>query len=87
MTVYKLEPSTSVAGGETTMAGKSTRRYKIEERFSDFQTVEGLTLPTHYDLRYTLEGESGFTKSVEWEVRALSILNNQSIDPRSFQVK
>jgi hypothetical protein len=87
MTVYKLEPSTSMAGGETAIAGKSTRHYRIEERFSDFQTVEGLTLPTHYDLRYTLEGESGFTKSVEWEVRALSILNNQSIDPRSFQVK
>jgi hypothetical protein len=87
MTVYKLEPSTSVAGGETAMAGKSTRRYRIEERFSDFQTVDGLTLPAHYDLRYTLEDESGFTKSIEWEVRALSILNNQSIDPRSFQVK
>jgi hypothetical protein len=87
MTVYKMEPSTSVAGGETAMAGKSTRRYRIDERFSDFQTADGLTLPTHYDIRYTLETESGFTKSVEWEVRATSIMNNISIDARSFQVQ
>ena len=87
MTIYKMEPSTSVVGGETAMAGKSTRRYKIEERFSDFQTADGLTLPNHYDVRFTLEGESGFTKSIEWEVKALSIANNMSIDPRAFQVK
>jgi hypothetical protein len=87
MTVYKMEPSTSVAGGETAMAGKSTRRYRIDERFSDFQTADGLTLPTHYDVRYTLETESGFTKSVEWEVRATGIMNNISIDARSFQVQ
>jgi|SRR5271155_2665953 hypothetical protein len=86
MTVYRMEPSTSVAGGETAMAGKSTRRYRIEERFSDFQTADGLTLPTRYDVRYTIESESGFTKSVEWEVKATSIINNISIDARSFQV-
>jgi hypothetical protein len=82
-----MEPSTSVVGGETAMAGKSTRRYRIEERFSDFQTADGLTLPTRYDVRYTLETESGFTKSVEWEVKATSIMNNISIDARSFQVQ
>jgi hypothetical protein len=87
MTIYKLEPSTGVVGGETAMAGKSPRRYKIEERFSEFQTADGLTLPTRYDLRYTLESENGFTKSVEWQVKASNIMNNQSIDPRSFQVK
>jgi hypothetical protein len=69
------------------MAGKSTRRYRIEERFSDFQTADGLTLPTRYDVRYTMETESGFTKSVEWEVKATSIMNNISIDARSFQVQ
>lgn len=87
MTVYKLEPSTSMAGGETAMAGKSTRRYRIEERFSDFKTADGLTLPNHYDVRYTIETERGFTKAIEWEVRALNIANNLPIDPRSFQVQ
>ncbi|MGA9529985.1 MAG: hypothetical protein WBS24_17865 [Terriglobales bacterium] len=87
MTLYKMDPSTSVSGGETAQSGKMTRRYRIEERFSDFQTANGLTLPQRYDLRYTLESESGFTKSVEWEVKALNIANNMSIDARAFQVK
>jgi hypothetical protein len=87
MTIYKTEPSTSVVGGEIVMAEKQTRRYRIEERFSDFKTADGLTLPNHYDVRYTFEGESGFTKSIEWEVTALSISNNISIDPHAFQIK
>ncbi|MFZ0478325.1 MAG: hypothetical protein WAL71_04185 [Terriglobales bacterium] len=87
MTLYKMEPSTSVVGGETAQSGKQTRRYRIEERFSDFKTADGLTLPTHYDLRYTMEGESGFTKSIEWEIKSASIANNMSIDERSFEVQ
>ncbi|MGA3104877.1 MAG: hypothetical protein ABSD53_10385 [Terriglobales bacterium] len=87
MTIYDLNPSTSMAGGETAQAGKSNRHYRVEERFSDFRSADGLTLPNHYDLRYTIETERGFTKSIEWEVKALNISNNISIDPRSFQVK
>lgn len=87
MTIYRMEPPTSVVGGETAQALKSTRRNRLEERFSDFQTINGLTLPTHYDLRYTLEAESGFTKSIEWEVQNANIVNNIGIDPRSFEVK
>jgi len=87
MTIYRMEPSTSIVGGETAQAGKSSRRYQLEESFSDFHTADGLTLPTHYDLRYTLEGESGFTKTVEWEVTNASISNNMPIDDRSFQIK
>jgi hypothetical protein len=87
LTVYKLEPSTSVVGGETEQSGKSTRRDRIEERFSDFKTADGLTLPTHYDIRYTIETENGFAKMIEWEIQARNIANNVSIDQRSFQPK
>jgi hypothetical protein len=87
LSIYELSVSTGLAGGETSQAGKQQTRYQIEERFSDFQSKDGLTLPTHYDLRFTIELSSGFTKLVEWEVRALDIMNNESIDPRSFQPK
>jgi len=87
MTVYKMSPRTSIEGGETAQSGKQSRRYQMEERFSEFQTTDGLTLPSRYDLRYTIETENGFTKTVEWEVKASNIMNNQSVDPRSFQVK
>jgi len=87
LSIYELSVSTGLAGGETSQAGKQQTRYQIEERFSDFQSKDGLTLPTHYDLRFTIELSSGFTKLVEWEVKALDIMNNESIDPRSFQPK
>lgn len=87
MTVYSVEPPRSIEGGELAQAQQLHKRYNVEERFSEFQTVDGLTLPSHYDLRFTLEAESGATKTIEWEVRALSVNHNISIDPRSFQVK
>jgi hypothetical protein len=87
MTTYYVEPPRGIEGGELAQAMQMQKRYRAEERFSEFQTVDGLTLPSHYDLRFTLEAASGQTKTIEWEVRALSINNNISIDPRSFQVK
>ena len=87
MTVYSVEPPGSLEGGELAQARHRHKRYQLEEHFSEFQTEDGLTLPRHYDLRFALETESGATKIIEWEVRALSITNNMSIDPRSFQVK
>ena len=86
-TIYQMEPPTSIAGGELEQAGKQRPHVRVEERFSDFRSADGLTLPYHYDLRFTLETEDGFTKTIEWEVKDLSIANNISIDPRSFQVK
>lgn len=87
MTVYSVEPGRSVAGGELGQAEKMQKRYSLDERFSDFQAVDGLTLPTHYKLRYSLETEAGETKIIEWEVQARAITNNLSVDPRSFQLK
>jgi hypothetical protein len=86
-TTYKASRSAGIGLDEIETARKQQTRYQIEERFSDFQTVDGLTLPTHYDLRFTEELDNGFTKSVEWEITALNILSNQSIDQRSFQPK
>lgn len=85
MTTYSMETSVSNTGGELAQAGKQRRRTRLEEHFSNFGNVDGLTLPMYYDLRFSVEMENGFTKTVEWEVRELNIANNMSIDPRSFQ--
>lgn len=87
MTLYSVEVGQSIVGGELAQAEKQRKRYSLEERFSDFQTVDGLTLPTHYKLRYNIETEAGETKIIEWEVQAQGISNNMSVDPRSFQLK
>jgi hypothetical protein len=87
MTTYKASQQTGIADTVIETARKQPTRYEVEEKFSDFQTVDGLTLPYHYDLRFTEELDTGFTKSVEWDVKATAIMNNISIDDRSFQVK
>jgi hypothetical protein len=88
ISTYKLTIGSGIGlHGEKSSAQRQETRYQIEERFSDFQAKDGLTMPTHYDLRFTAELASGFTKSLEWEIKALDIMNNQPIDARSFQPK
>jgi len=83
------DPSGPVPGSasEQMSARQQQSRYRIEERFSDFKTADGVTLPSHYDLRYQLELQSGFTKLIEWDVKTTRVLNNVSVDARNFQVQ
>ncbi|MBI3474264.1 MAG: hypothetical protein HY010_00900 [Acidobacteria bacterium] len=88
MTTYRISVSAGIGThGETSSSQKQVTRYQIEEKFSDYQTTDGLTLPSHYDLRFSQELDNGFSKLVEWEVKATNIVNNIPVDARSFQVK
>jgi len=62
-------------------------RYTIEERFSDFKTTDGLTLPEHYTNHFTEELQNGHTTVFEWEITANEVSTNMSVDPRNFLVK
>lgn len=88
MTAYK---ASIVAGiglqGETSSADRQETRYRIEERFSDFHSVDGLTMPLQYELHFTQELANGFTKSVEWDIAVSQIQNNIPLDPMNFEVK
>jgi len=84
MTSYELTIRPTVVS-EIENARQQEIRYRIEERFGDFKVVDGLTLPSHYDLRFTEELQNGFTKSLEWDVTTTRVLNNVSLDPRNFQ--
>jgi hypothetical protein len=84
--VYTLNTGMAMAS-ETTNARQQQTRYHLEERFSEFQTIDGLTLPARYDIRFTEELQSGRTTSYEWEILESSINNNISLDPRNFDVK
>src|SRR6266550_1489814 len=52
-TVYKLTVEPSIGVRETDSARQQETRYRIDERFTDFQTVDGLVLPAHYVLQFT----------------------------------
>jgi hypothetical protein len=85
-TLYMLNPGTWMAS-EVANARQQQTRYRLEERFSEFQTIDALTLPTHYDIRFTQELQSGSSTSYEWTILESSISNNMSLDPRNFDVK
>jgi len=87
MTVYSASRAAGLGRVEAQSARQNETRYRIEERFSDFKTADGLSLPTHYDLRFTFEAQSGFTKTVEWDVTTRQVVNNPGLDPRNFDVQ
>jgi hypothetical protein len=83
--------STSVAnnvGADVTLSSKlQPERSALEERFSDFKTVDGLTLPTHWNIQFTRELADGSTTISEWDLKEDQITNNMGLDPRNFEVK
>jgi len=98
LTVYKLtiQPTLSrgvtyqgqqVESGDEVQSRQSETRYRVEERFSDFKTADGLTLPMHYNLHFSRELQSGATSVYDWDVTIANIVDNAQLDPRNFQPK
>ena len=87
MTTYQMSIQAGIGATETQSARQQETRYRIEERFSDFENSDGLTLPFHYELRFTKELQDGSTKLLEWDLTVNRVLNNVSLDPQNFQVK
>jgi len=96
LTSYTLEFAPNMNGNITESVYQHENRYVIEERFSDFQPVDGLTLPTHYSLQYTQEAQAkpntqesllGTTRVYNWDMAVEEIRHNLSLDPANFKVK
>jgi hypothetical protein len=60
--------------------------YLLVEKFSDFETIDGLTLPHAYDLSFTIEGQNA-TLYTTWHFSVSKIGHNQEIDPKYFAVQ
>ena len=72
---------------EIASARQFQTRYRLEERFSNFSTVDGLTLPTHYTVQFAREQQDGHTVLSQWDTAVNAIKQNVSPDPRNFAVK
>lgn len=72
---------------EIVSARQSETRYRIDEMFSDFATVDGLTLPKRYVLSYSQELQDGRTNLWQWDVTTQVVNNNIDVDPRNFEVR
>lgn len=74
-------------GADVNTSRQQQTRYRIEERFSSFEAFDGVSLPTHYDLRFQEELQNGFTKTVEWDTTTTRVLNNVTLDAKNFKVQ
>lgn len=86
-TVYSLSVGNNVGATILESARLKVERSQLEERFSDFATVDGLTLPTHWNLQFTRELPDGSTTITEWDSKGIEIQNNVGLDPRNFAAK
>ncbi|MGB9199277.1 MAG: hypothetical protein WCB53_20310, partial [Terriglobales bacterium] len=70
--------SSQGAGGtaETAAARQFPNRYRLVEKFSDFKSVDGVTLPTHYDIQFSQELQNGKTTLSDWDMKGLMVSNN-----------
>jgi len=86
-TVYSISVGNLPGATITTAVNLRAERSSLEEWFSDFKTVDGLTLPTHWKLQFTRELPNGSTTISEWDLKEDQITNNIELDPRNFEVK
>lgn len=87
MTVYTISRAPTIAGNDIANARQQEIRYTLEERFSDFRTDSGITLPRQYNLRFSQELQNGTTRVYEWVMTAEKVLENPVLDPTNFEIK
>jgi hypothetical protein len=86
-TVYATSIGNNVGSDITKSSKLQPERTTLEERFSDFKSADGLTLPSHWNLQFTRELQDGTTSVTEWDLKEDQITNNMGLDPRNFAVK
>jgi hypothetical protein len=86
-TLYSMTFSPNMGGTVTSSVNQQEIRYTIEERFGDFKTANGLTLPSTYSIEYTEERQSGRTMVDRWEMTADQSSDNIGLDPKNFDTK
>jgi len=87
MTAYSYAVEPNMSHSVTESVKQQEIRYTVEERFSDFQTDNGITLPHRYDLQYSQELQNGSTRVYDWDMTADKILTNLDLDPGNFATK
>ena len=87
LTTYTLEVAPNMDTDITKSASQKEIRYTMEERFADFKTTEGVTLPTSYRLQWTEELQSGRTLLFDWQMTVTGLRDNIPTDTANFQVK
>jgi hypothetical protein len=84
-TEYRLVQPANMADNPAASSGQHDTIYHIEETFSDFKTVDALTVPHSWKVTFSREG-MGATILCEDNLGISRILHNQTLDPKMFIV-
>jgi hypothetical protein len=71
LTIYTL----TMLHGSAELSDPNQTTVIVEERFSDFRPVDGLTLPAHWNVRYRTEPQSRALE-YQWDVTFQNIVHN-----------
>lgn len=61
LTVYRLSISPEIARNDIESARQNETNYRLEEKFAQFKTIDGLALPTQWEIRFTEDIPVGST--------------------------
>ncbi|MDA2928807.1 hypothetical protein MYX84_02490 [Acidobacteria bacterium AH-259-O06] len=82
-TIHKFWISAPIGFEPQESSRQSESRYNLQEWFSNFQTTDGLNLPTQWTIRLSIETGRG-TYLAKWDMIYNQITHNLSIDPQRF---
>ncbi len=75
-TIYTFTVARSM--GNRRSFERDDTQYRIDETFSEFRTVDGLTLPGHWNLRYSRSGSSALV--ISYDVAVGPIAHNNVVE-------
>lgn len=83
---YEVAPYMNVTPGsrdrQATTQNSSKTIYNIEEKFSDFKTADGITLPTGWDIKYSVEPVRAIL--MHWRVNLTRVTSNPNVDLKAI---
>ncbi len=83
---YRLTLPPGMASSPTESSSQRDTYYSVREYFDDFRTVDGVTLPYSWKLKYSREG-MGPTVICEYIIALDQVVQNKSLDPKSFALR
>jgi hypothetical protein len=86
-TTYAMSFAPNMGTTVTNSGQRQEVRYTIDERFADFKTQDGITLPATYSIEYTQEQQTGNTEVYHWDMTVEKVIENAGLDPKNFDTK
>ena len=86
MTVYLMTITAHSGRTVNDSINEKEMHYRLEERFGDFKSVDNLTLPARWIIRFTY-GQVAAGIVEQYDITEKKISHNMTLDPKNFDLK